>query len=67
MKEKIIKYVSICGEDHNGMASVIYDGLPITPHIPIDEAFLIAREKGIQTDFIWCGKCGKFEKNTGVW
>lgn len=49
------------------MASVIWEGLPITPHIPIDEAFAIARGKGIQTDWLWCGKCGKFEENMGTW
>jgi hypothetical protein len=66
MKDNISKYVSLCGEDE-GMASVIWEGLPITPHIPIDEAFAIARGKGIQTDWLWCGKCGKFEENMGVW
>jgi hypothetical protein len=57
------KYISISGEEDKGTASLIVDGLPITPHIPIIHAFKIAREKGIQTDIIWNGNTGKWEDN----
>ncbi len=65
-KERDESYVSLCGDDA-GMASVIVKGLPITPHVAIDRAFEIARGKGIQTEILWCGKCGKFEENMGTW
>jgi hypothetical protein len=62
-KENMMKeYISISGED-KGAASLIVDGLPITPHIPIIHAFKLAREKGMQTDIIWNGNTGKWEEN----
>jgi hypothetical protein len=56
-------YISISGEEDSGTASIIVDGQPITPHLPIKKAFELAKEKGIQIHTIWCGSCGKFEEN----
>jgi hypothetical protein len=57
------KYVSLSGEEDDETASLIVDGLPITPHLKISDAFKLAREKGIQTDILWNGKTGAWEDN----
>jgi hypothetical protein len=62
-KHTMKNYISISGEEDAGTASIIVDGSPITQHLPIQDVFNLARQKGIQTDILWRGDCGKFEEN----